>query len=162
MLLSACNAPVLVIGSRAMPGSNLVVPEQAVREFLGRCYNRLVRSALTPGIRDTQCGAKVAATPVWHRIIEHASEVGFAWDVEAIAVARGLGIPVCEVPVEWHHDPRSRVRPGRDGAAMVVAVPRIWLGARAVRAEAHRGVAQPVKRADSSLTAAHVSGVVVG
>ncbi|HEX6310920.1 MAG TPA: hypothetical protein VF152_04790, partial [Acidimicrobiia bacterium] len=33
--------------------------------------------------------------------------------------------PVHEIGVEWHHDHDSRVRVARDGAAMLLAVPRI-------------------------------------
>ena len=133
MVRSASTAPVLVIASRGMAESRVVVPESSGRQFLGRCYNRVVRLVLTPGISDTQCGAKVAATAVWRAILSHCSEVGFAWDVEAVAVSRRLGIPVWEVAIEWHHDNRSRVRPGTDGAAMVLALPRIWSGVRAIQ-----------------------------
>ena len=69
-------------------------PESRVREALGRTYNRLLQATITPGIVDTQCGAKVAAREVWDAILPHCREVGYAWDAEAIAVARSLRIPV--------------------------------------------------------------------
>jgi SAM-dependent methyltransferase len=52
-------------------------------------------------------------------------EEGFAWDVEAIAVARMIGIRVQEVGIEWRHQEGSRVNVLGDGARMVRAVPRI-------------------------------------
>lgn len=116
---------VLAIGSRDVEAARLLHRESRQREALGRAYNRLVRLTLTPGIRDTQCGAKVAHRALWRAILPWCREQGFAWDVEALAVARRLGIVVTEVPVNWSHDERSRVRVGRDGAAMVLAVPRI-------------------------------------
>jgi SAM-dependent methyltransferase len=43
------------------------------------------------------------------------------------------------VPIQWRHDERSGVRLVRDGAAMVLATPRIWRTAR----RAARGAALP-------------------
>jgi SAM-dependent methyltransferase len=115
----------LAVASRGLPTSGFTRHESRRRELLGRLYNRLVQLTLTPGISDTQCGAKAAPTALWHKILTHCSEKGFAWDVEAIAVAQRLGFAVREVGVHWSHDERTRVRVARDGAAMVLAVPRL-------------------------------------
>jgi dolichyl-phosphate beta-glucosyltransferase len=132
ILLTARMGPVLAIGSRDAVASKLVRPQGAFREFLGKSYNRLVQLMVAPGITDTQCGAKVAATEVWRAVLPFCSQTGFAWDVEAIAVARRLGIAVREVAIEWSHDDRTKVRLGRDGTAMVAAVPRIVASAKRV------------------------------
>jgi dolichyl-phosphate beta-glucosyltransferase len=136
---AAARAPVLAIGSRDLPGSRLAQPEGRVREALGRAYNRLLQVTLTPGVVDTQCGAKVARQEVWDAVLPHCREDGYAWDAEVIAVAQALGIDVLEVPVTWRHDERSRVNVGRDGLAMVMATPRIWR--RAKQAARSRAVA---------------------
>lgn len=128
----AAAGPVLVIASRDVVTTVIVEPESGWREFLGKSFNRLVRTTIVPGVYDTQCGAKVAATSLWREILLHSREIGFAWDVEVIAIARRLGIAVWEVGVRWSHDPRSRVRPMRDGTAMVRAVPRIFGNVRRV------------------------------
>lgn len=125
VLRAAVMSPVLAIGSRDVAASRLVRPQGPVREFLGKTYNRLVQLTLAPGVSDTQCGAKVASTGTWRAVLEHCHENGFAWDVEAVAVARRLGIVVREVAIDWRHDDRSRVRLGRDGMQMVAALPRI-------------------------------------
>jgi dolichyl-phosphate beta-glucosyltransferase len=122
----APTGPVIAAASRDVVTTTMVRPESPQRELLGKLYNRFVQLALVPGIRDTQCGAKAATTPVWRAILAHTREAGFAWDVETLAVARRLGFAVWEVGVAWAHDDRSRVRPIRDGVAMVRAVPRIW------------------------------------
>lgn len=134
ILLTAQMGPVLAIGSRDTVASKLVRPQGAFREFLGKSYNRLVQLMVAPGITDTQCGAKVAATEVWQAVLPFCTQTGFAWDVEAIAVARRLGIAVREVAIEWSHDDRTRVRLGRDGTAMVAAIPRIIRSAKRVPA----------------------------
>jgi dolichyl-phosphate beta-glucosyltransferase len=115
----------VAIGSRDMDASRIVRHESAVRELLGKTYNRVVQATLVPGIVDTQCGAKAASTRSWLRILEHTGELGFAWDVEILAVALRLGVPVAELPVQWAHDPDSRVNVARDGARMLAALPRI-------------------------------------
>jgi SAM-dependent methyltransferase len=106
-----------------------------MREALGRSYNRLLQATVTPGIVDTQCGAKFAATELWHQIIAECHENGYAWDAEVIAVARALMIPVREVPIEWRHDDRSKVNVFRDGSVMVAATGRIWRNVQRVKQE---------------------------
>jgi SAM-dependent methyltransferase len=131
ILDTAVAAPVLAIGSRDLTGSTLLAREGRVRETLGRAYNRLLQATVTPGVVDTQCGAKVAARSVWDRILPWCRQPGFAWDAEVVAVALALGIGVREVPIEWRHDDRSKIRVGRDGAAMVLATRGIWRSTRA-------------------------------
>jgi dolichyl-phosphate beta-glucosyltransferase len=126
------TGPVIAAASRDVVTTTMVHPESPQRELMGKLYNRLVQTTLVPGIRDTQCGAKAAMTPVWRAILCHTRENGFAWDVEALAVARRLGFAVWEVGVAWSHDDRSKVRPLRDGMAMVKALPRIWESVRRV------------------------------
>ena len=122
---AAAMSQVLAIGSRDTVASHLIKPEGRVRELLGKAYNRLVQLTVAPGVTDTQCGAKAAATVVWKDILRWCNEEGFAWDVEAVAVARRLGFVVREVAVDWRHDDRSKVRVVRDGARMLAAIPRI-------------------------------------
>jgi len=116
---------VLAVASRDMATSVLVRPEGRIRENLGRLLNRVLQATLTPGIVDTQCGAKSAKRQIWEAILPASREAGYVWDAEAIALARAVGVRVQEVPVAWRHDPRSKVRLLRDGAAMVAAIPRI-------------------------------------
>jgi glycosyltransferase involved in cell wall biosynthesis len=116
----------LVIGSRAVPTSNVLKHESYLREQLGRTYNRVVRTFLTPGIFDTQCGAKAAAKEVWEEVLSQCLEDGFAGDVELIAVAMAREVDVSEIGVTWTHDNRSRVHVWKDGVAMLTSLLRIW------------------------------------
>jgi SAM-dependent methyltransferase len=135
---AATRADVLAIGSRDLAASTVVQRESRLRETLGRSYNRLLQATVTPGIVDTQCGAKAASMAVWQRLLPHTRQLGFAWDAEVVAVALGLGVVVREVPITWHHDGRSKVRVGRDGLAMVRETPRIWRSARTAAAVGRR------------------------
>jgi glycosyltransferase involved in cell wall biosynthesis len=122
----------LVIGSRGLPTSNVLQHESFLREQLGRAYNRVVRAFLTPGIFDTQCGAKAAEIDVWVQLLSHCQEDGFAADVEMIAMAMAVEVPVLEVGVSWAHDDRSRVRVWKDGVSMLTSLLRIWRRTRLV------------------------------
>jgi dolichyl-phosphate beta-glucosyltransferase len=144
---AAMRAPALAIGSRDLPASRMLRAESPIRETLGRAYNLLLQATLTPGVVDTQCGAKAASREVWRTLLPHCHETGYAWDAELISVAKALRIDIIEVPVAWRHDDRSRVHLGRDGAAMVLATPRIRRRARAITV-AHRPV--PARPTDTT------------
>jgi dolichyl-phosphate beta-glucosyltransferase len=115
----------VVIGSRSAADTVIQVHQAGAREWLGWLFNRWAQLLVTPGISDTQCGAKAAQTTVWFDILEHTREPGFAWDTEVLAVARRLGLQIEEVGVEWSHDPATRVRILRDGVVMALTVLRI-------------------------------------
>jgi dolichyl-phosphate beta-glucosyltransferase len=133
VMRAATRARVLAIGSRDLASSVVARHEGHIRETLGRTYNRVLQATLVPGVIDTQCGAKAASRAVWDQILPECREPGYAWDAEAVAVARALDIEVEEVPITWRHDDRSKVRLLRDGAAMVWAVRRIRRNVRRLR-----------------------------
>ena len=122
---TAASAPILAIGSRGVASARITRHQRRGREILGRVYNKAIQFSLVPGIVDTQCGAKAALTSVWTRVLPECREVGFAWDVEIIALARAMGVQVREIGVEWRHQEGSRVKLLRDGLRMVRAIPRI-------------------------------------
>jgi dolichyl-phosphate beta-glucosyltransferase len=125
IIQAAANAPILAIGSRGVASARITRRQSRGREILGRAYNKFIQFSLVPGIVDTQCGAKAAQTSVWTRIMPDSREVGFAWDVEIIALARAMGVQVREIGVEWRHQEGSRIKVLRDGLRMLRAIPRI-------------------------------------
>lgn len=146
----AARADVLAIGSRDVSGSVLVRPQGKTREALGRAYNRLLQATATPGIVDTQCGAKAARAQVWRQVLPYCHQVGFSWDAEVIAVALALQIDVQEVAIAWHHDDRSRVRVLHDGLAMLRETMRISRSAATARATLVADASLVETRADTS------------
>jgi dolichyl-phosphate beta-glucosyltransferase len=79
------------------------------RRTMGKLFNRIVRLLLVPGIRDTQCGFKLFTRDAAREIFSRAVVDRFAYDVEALALARQLGYPIAEVPVLWFNSADSRV-----------------------------------------------------
>lgn len=118
------------IGSRAVTESVILEHEHRGRELLGKIYNRVVQLLLLPGIRDTQCGAKAAPVDLWRQVLAHCSSQGFEWDVEVLAVAKRLGVPIEEIGVTWTHDRRTRVQVLRDGIRMALELIPIWRNVR--------------------------------
>lgn len=98
----AAGAPV-VIGSRRCEGAELVVSQPLVRRLGSSGFRRLTRP-LVGGVSDTQCGFKFFEAAAAEQIFSRVSSNGFVFDVEVLAVARQLGLPVREVPVRWTDD----------------------------------------------------------
>ena len=108
----------IVIGSRAMAGSDIVVHQPFLREMAGRCFNLFIRTFIMGGIVDTQCGFKSfrreAIRPVFGR--QQIRRWGF--DVEVLYIAKRLGYEVVELPVVWRNDEATKINPVADGLRM--------------------------------------------
>ncbi len=115
----------VVIGSRALPDSDVQVRQRRPRESMGKIFNVLVRLLVLPGIRDTQCGFKLFRREAARDIFPRLRIDGFSFDVEALYLARKRGWRIAQAPVIWRNSPRSRVRIVRSSAAMLRDLLRI-------------------------------------
>ena len=106
--LDATGAAV-AIGSRALDESLVKQRQPIFRVVMGKLFNRLVQLLLVPGIRDTQCGFKLFRREAAQAVFSRAQVDRFAYDVEALLLARKLGLSIAEVPVLWFNSPDSRV-----------------------------------------------------
>jgi len=106
--LAAADAPV-AIGSRALDESLVKEEQPLYRKAMGKLFNRLVRLVAVPGITDTQCGFKLFSREAAREIFSRAKVDRFAFDVEALLLARQLGYAIAEVPVLWFNSADSRV-----------------------------------------------------
>jgi len=114
--------PAVIIGSVAIDGANVEVRQPGLRSSLGRLGNRFIQWLVLPGIQDTQRGFKVFTGEASDAVFRRCSSNGWAFDVEALALAQGLGYHVLEVPITWEHVDDSRVRPGAYFAALLDVV----------------------------------------
>lgn len=120
----------VVIGSRALPESDLRVHQPWLREQLGRAFNLLVRILGVGGFADTQCGFKLFTRRSARDVFPKLFTDRWAFDVEALLVARKLRYRIREVPVTWVNAPGSKVNVLRDAARTVKDLLRIrtaWL-----------------------------------
>jgi dolichyl-phosphate beta-glucosyltransferase len=140
LLVAAIERCEVAIGSRNVAGARVTVPQRLDRRLMGRAFNLLVRVLLLPGLRDTQCGVKLFRRDAAVAVFRRCRSDGFAFDVEALALARRFGYRVAEVPVEWRNSPDSRVRPLLDVPRMFCELLTIR---RRCRAEGRLWVREP-------------------
>lgn len=77
------------------------------RKYVSEIGNILVRSLLTPGISDSQCGFKVFRADVAEAIFPKLTIMGWGFDMELLTIARihKYKIDTMEIP-DWH-DPKE-------------------------------------------------------
>ena len=117
----------VVIGSRAMKNSKIVLKQAWFRQGMGKAFNRLARVLGLADINDTQCGFKCFSGNAAKKIFKLQRLRGFCFDVEVLSIAKRLGYKVREEPVVWVNRADSRVRIVRDSSAMFFDLLRIRL-----------------------------------
>jgi dolichyl-phosphate beta-glucosyltransferase len=114
----------IAVGSREADGSRRY-DEPARRHVMGRVFNLLVRMLVVRGLDDTQCGFKGFRRSVARDLFSHQRLDGFGFDAEVLFLAQKRGYSMQEVPIDWHFDADSRVRPGVDTVKMTLDLLRI-------------------------------------
>lgn len=114
----------VVIGSRALPGSDTEARHCRTRSAGAAVYRRLA-ARMVPGIADTQCGFKVFRGDLVRRVARGLRTTGFAFDVELLVLLRAAGAQVEEIPVAWTDVPGSTFVPARHGAGAFAELARI-------------------------------------
>ncbi len=123
----------IAIGSRYADGSSCDRKQPFYRRWWSRLANSVVQRVLVRGIRDTQCGFKAFSAAAAEAVFLRTRIDGWAFDLEALALARRLGFAVTEVAVHWSDDPRSRISPVSDAVRVIRELVTI-------RLNLHRGV----------------------
>ena len=108
----------LVIGSREIEGARRF-DEPFIRHVMGRVFNWSVRAIAVPRIQDTQCGFKCFSAAAAEDLFALQRVQGFGFDVEILHLALKRGYRVLELPIDWHHQQLSKVRPGVDSFQML-------------------------------------------
>lgn len=99
----------VVIGSRAVKGSEIVIHQPWYREMPGRIANKMIRRMTGLPFKDTQCGFKLFSKKVALEVFSKCEIDRWAFDVEVLVLARRLGFKVKEVGIGWKNDRASRV-----------------------------------------------------
>jgi len=106
-LVQALGEHRVVIGSRWMPGSQVLVEQGLVRRVASRGFNLLVRLLFALPFRDTQCGAKVFDKRALDEVLDELETAKFAFDVELLYKLKKRGYGITEVPIVWENRPQS-------------------------------------------------------
>ncbi|PRC42876.1 sugar translocase, partial [Mycobacterium sp. ITM-2017-0098] len=116
----------LAIGTRLARGSR--VTRGPKREIISRCYNLILKSTLSAGFSDAQCGFKAIRADVAARLLPHVEDTGWFFDTELLVLAERSGLRIHEVPVDWVDDPDSRVDIVATAAADLKGIGRLMRG----------------------------------
>jgi dolichyl-phosphate beta-glucosyltransferase len=109
----------VAVGSRAVPrDAGVHVERRWYRHVMGRTFHWLVETMAVKGVRDTQCGFKLFRGAVAHDLFSRMRMAGFSFDVEVLLMAQRRGYLVAEVPINWVHQPGSKVNVVRDSIRM--------------------------------------------
>ncbi len=115
----------VVIGSRALALSRIIVRQPWWRKGMGKTFNRIVKLLIMDDFQDTQCGFKLFSGTAARDLFRDARIDRFAYDVEILALAKKKGYRIAEVPIKWLNDPDSKVSPVRDSLKMLIDLIRI-------------------------------------
>ncbi|HEV3494877.1 MAG TPA: glycosyltransferase [Actinomycetes bacterium] len=118
-VVAALDRAPVAIGARLgdQPGAT-----SPLRRLASPVFNRVMRLLLGLPFSDTQCGLKGFRRGAAEAVFQRARVDGFAFDAEALLVARRLGIEVVEVPVTAEDRQGSKVRLRGDALRMLADV----------------------------------------
>jgi dolichyl-phosphate beta-glucosyltransferase len=109
----------VLVGNRQHADSRITRRQSALREGMGKLFNRILQSLALVALRDTQCGFKAFRRAACREIFARQTIDGFAFDVEVLLLAERLGFQVEDRPVEWINSPESKVRIISDSLRML-------------------------------------------
>jgi dolichyl-phosphate beta-glucosyltransferase len=99
----------MAIGSRAVPGTEVEVPQVWYRALAGKLFGVATKLLCVRGIYDTQCGFKAMKREVAQKIFPQVTSNTAIFDIEMLMVATREAYRIAEVPVKWVHDPDTRI-----------------------------------------------------
>ena len=91
------------------PGARQAIPQPWWKRLLGNAGNLYIQWMAVRGIWDTQCGFKAFRDFAAERIFKQLKTYRWAFDVEALALARRFDFKIGIIPADWKNDPNTRV-----------------------------------------------------
>ena len=98
----------VAIGSRLMKDSR--TSRGVKREFISRCYNRIIKWTSGTKFSDAQCGFKAIRRDVAAKFLPKIKDNEWFFDTELLIKTERAGVPIYEQPVTWIEDTDSRVK----------------------------------------------------
>ena len=81
-----------------------------LRKTMSSLFAAATRLILGPGIKDTQAGFKLFTARAAEMIFPMMQIHGWAFDVEALYLARQNGLEIQQLPIPWERQPDSKVK----------------------------------------------------
>ena len=108
----------IAIGSREAEGS-VRYNEPLYRHLGGRVMNTIIRLLALPELHDTQCGFKCFRAPVAKHLFSLQTQMGWAFDVEILYLAKYFHYHVVEVAIDWYFNAESKLNLVKDTWQMI-------------------------------------------
>jgi glycosyltransferase involved in cell wall biosynthesis len=99
----------VVAGARNDPDSQIARQQPVYRRAASLGFIFLCRRVMAEPLRDVFCGFKLFSGAAADEVFRRSQVDGWAFDVEALALARALGYAVAPCPIAWVHRPGSRL-----------------------------------------------------
>lgn len=116
-----------IVASRWMEGSEMSPKQPLKRQIASRCFNLMVRVLFGLKLTDTQCGAKLLRREVVLPVMKNLGVTHWAFDVDMLFQIQREGASIREIPTVWHDQAGSKLKVGRAGLNMFVALVRLRL-----------------------------------
>jgi dolichyl-phosphate beta-glucosyltransferase len=104
-----CDIVISTRDSKDAKGATQEISQPWHKRFMGNLGNLYIQIMAVPGIWDTQNGFKAFRDYAAEKIFMMAKINRWAFDVEALALARKFGYKIGIIPIHWKNDPNSRV-----------------------------------------------------
>jgi glycosyltransferase involved in cell wall biosynthesis len=99
----------IAIGSRATADTKIVEHQSFLRERIAKVFGLIQRNYLGLRLKDTQCGFKLFTRKAALEIFGQVKLRSVIFDGEALWLAKRMKYKAAEFPVEWTHDPDTRL-----------------------------------------------------
>ncbi|NCC50011.1 MAG: glycosyltransferase family 2 protein [Spartobacteria bacterium] len=99
----------LVIGSRGAEGARVDNKQSKLRQWASRLYTVIQNRWIGVSFMDTQCGFKAYKREAAQLLFSRQKLSSVIFDGELLFLAQRAGMRIGEFPVEWTHDPNSRI-----------------------------------------------------
>lgn len=99
----------ILIGSRAISHSSVLIPQGFIRRNVGSLAHKLIQLVLRVEVSDTMCGFKMYNRKSRQFLFKKQINNGWGFDYEILFLAKKFNFKVKEIPVVWRNDARSRV-----------------------------------------------------
>lgn len=119
----------VVIGSRKMPGANIVKHQSRWRESLGKVFTWLTNHIATKDISDVTCGFKCFTQDAARTLFGLSVIDDWSFDAEILFLAQRFRYRIKEVPVTWHDESGTKVRLWKDAVKSLRGLLRIRMNA---------------------------------
>ena len=115
----------VVVGDRNLKGSEYAEQLTPIRSVLTYMFTFFVRSLVTAGIFDTQCGLKGFREDVAEALFPMLRDNGFSGDVELLYICLKYNLEIKRVPVRLRRSAPSTVRVVNHGLRMLRRISRL-------------------------------------